>query len=328
MKKIVTLFATLLIVFSLCSCANKEPVNTKDPTSQTTTTQGFKAPENFAAVIKITINPTFHLYINKDGGALALEAVNNDAQAIINQINVANQSLESAVKAILSAANKGGFVKEEATVSFEVTQIKDSSLNTADLLNKASAAVNSAAAELNIDLTVGITQTSQETTTKTPTTKPTTKTPTTTKKPTTSQTTKAETFLNPKQHLPYDKEYAGYFRPEAENLIASGFAFYKEGGMDGGAFCLLLSPQFEPVKTDDGQTKKQYGGKTYYCVGAGQSPYNMELTDSEIIVKNSFYDETETVTFKLKLKTDNTFVVTYSQSADYPVGTVLSYFRG
>lgn len=348
MKKLAAFLLATLLVFSLFSCGKKENSNIPDVSSQTAVTEGFKAPDSYAAIIKIKINPEFNLYIDVNGKVLALEAVNSDAQSIMDDITYEGQGFEAAIKSIIAAANKGGFAKDKANVSFELTEAQNTSTNSTDVLNKASDAVKSAAGELKINLTVSITRqsgndaqgtasteskptTSQKPTTSTPAaSKPTTSTPTTSQKPTSSEPPKTEepAFLNPKTNLPYDKEYAGNYRPEGDHLISSGFAFYKEGGMDGGAFCLLLTQDFEPTQTDPNQVMREYKGKKYYCIGAGQTPHNMELTDTEIIVKNSFYDEAESISFKLTLKPNNTFVVTYSQMPEYPVGTVLSYLRG
>lgn len=135
--------------------------------------------------------------------------------------------------------------------------------------------------------------------------------------------------LNPKTDLKYDVEISGNFRPVEDELAASGIAFYNNS--EDGLHCVLLSHSFTDNlglldNPDPASIRKvTYQSTTYYHYGAGQSPYRIELTDSEIIVKNAFWDDnTSIVTLKLVMLDSNNLKVTYSIDGDYPVGTVLS----
>ncbi len=135
--------------------------------------------------------------------------------------------------------------------------------------------------------------------------------------------------VNPKTDLIYEKELLGNFRPNEDELLASGISFYNNDS--DGLHCVLSSHNFTDNYSlldnpDPASIRKiTYQSTTYYHYGAGQSPYYIELTDSEIIVKNVFWDDnTSTVTLKLVMLDANNLKVTYSNDSDYPVGTILA----
>lgn len=139
----------------------------------------------------------------------------------------------------------------------------------------------------------------------------------------------AKNALNPKTDLKYDVEISGNFRAVSDELAASGISFHNDS--TDGLYCVLLSHNLtSDLSYFEGEDpsslrKVAYNGKTYYHYGAGQSPFRIELTENEIIVKNSFWDDnTSLVTLKLIMVDANNLKVTYSIDSDYPVGTVLS----
>lgn len=362
MKKILSILTVLLIVLSLASCKTNPPSSSGENSSQITASESFKKPENYTSVLNLRINPEFNLYLDSKGNVLALEAVNDDAKTFFGKISIQNKTFTDVFKDILKEAANAGFVKNNAVVAFEITENKGS-LNESDIINKASDALNLAAKEIDVAITLSITQsttsdissktdddsnpevTSKPTVTSKPSEnsnpsedKPTSSVPTesigvTQKNPETPssseppKTTTTE-FLNPNEKLQFEREYAGNFRLGGSGLIGSGISFHKEGGIDENPYCLLLSPDFESTQTDPNQVVREYNGKKYYCIGSGMTPHVMEITDTEIIVKNSFYDEEEKISLKLRLKHDDSFVITFSSLPEYPVGMILSYLRG
>lgn len=135
--------------------------------------------------------------------------------------------------------------------------------------------------------------------------------------------------VNPKTDLVYDKEISGNFRPFEDELLASGISFHNDEA--NGLHCVLLSHSFTDNyglldSPDPASVRKvTYQNTTYYHYGAGQTPCHIELTDTEIIVKNAFWDDdTSKITLKLVMLDANNLKVTYSIDSDYPVGTVLS----
>ena len=134
MKKVFALFMAVSLLFSLAACkSNEGPSN--DNSTSTTDPVAFTAPENYATVLLVTINPEFKLYLDEKGAVLAVEPVNSDAKSIVNDIENSKGDLETVIHAIVAAADKGGFVKENATVNFQVTMVKDDTINTDEILN-------------------------------------------------------------------------------------------------------------------------------------------------------------------------------------------------
>lgn len=130
----------------------------------------------------------------------------------------------------------------------------------------------------------------------------------------------AISVLNPKTHLS-TLEYVGNFKVVGPELIGVGIQ------LDGDVL-IVLERYFTSEPEEEGDmlgTPVVYGGKNYYSMGAGQNPYYHELTDTEILIKGSFWaDDPGNVTIKLILQGDGTLKVTYSTNPDFPVGTILS----
>ncbi|MDD6235784.1 MAG: hypothetical protein PUB00_00185, partial [Clostridiales bacterium] len=157
MKKIFALLMAVSLLFTLAACKSNEKPSTNNSTSSTDTVE-FTAPENYATVLLVTINPEFKLYLDEQGSVLAVEPVNSDAKSIANDIENIKGDLKTVINDIVSAADKGGFVKENATVNFQVTMVKDGTINTDDILNIAKEATNKVFvdSEKTIDVNVSV----------------------------------------------------------------------------------------------------------------------------------------------------------------------------
>lgn len=155
MKKIFALLMAVLLLFTLAACKSNEKPSTDNSTS-TTDTVAFTAPENYATVLLVTINPEFKLYLDEKGSVLAVEPVNSDAKSIANDIENIKGDLETVIHDIVSAADKGGFVKENATVNFQVTMVKDDTINTDDILNTVKETANKAFADSEKTIEVNV----------------------------------------------------------------------------------------------------------------------------------------------------------------------------
>ena len=389
MRKTVALLLSFALMFALCAC-NSGAANS-DVSAPSSDASGFVKPAEYAAVITMTINPQFALYLDENNKVLAVETLNDDAVIVKKDADLSDTNVEAVIRNLLTAANKNGFVKANATVGFEMTECLSTALKIADVLNKASTAAQDAATDLQLTITVSVTdrtasttateQGSQTTAQPQNTTKPqsATKPQNTTaahqhsyapasctaaakcacgatsgsalghqwqaatcKAPKTCSVCKvtegaigahkfvngvcsvckASDVLNPKENIKFDEEYVSRnYKPYDDNSIyAGGVTFYNDS-VDG-QYALLLEAMFEPE--NNGRTGVSYKGKTYYRVGAGQTPYKMEFTNTEIIIKNSFYDEIETVSAKMVLQSDGNLKVTYSVIDRFDVGDILS----
>lgn len=126
----------------------------------------------------------------------------------------------------------------------------------------------------------------------------------------------ASLYLNPKTNIS-SSEYVGKFRVDGTMLIGVGLLF--EGDV-----CVVLD-RFYNSAGEPGGNSVTYKGTVYHSEGAGQTPYNYEFTDSEIIIKGSLWAENhDGITMKLVLQANKMLKVTQSSNPQFPVGTILS----
>ncbi|MBQ4102788.1 MAG: hypothetical protein IJC85_07915 [Oscillospiraceae bacterium] len=142
MKKMLAFLLAISLCLSFAACSGDD--------------NHFVKPTNYATVLVVTINPQFKLYLDNNGVVLATEPVNEDAKAIMSEINLENKSLESVIKEILVTANENGFVKTNATVDFEIAETVDTTVDTAAILTKAKDASEKTAKDENIIIAVEI----------------------------------------------------------------------------------------------------------------------------------------------------------------------------
>ena len=162
MKKIISMMLVLVFVFTLSACGKKDTSSDTD-TSTPTQSETFVAPENYASVLLVTINPQFKLYLDENYNVLAVEPVNNDAKTFSADIDFENKSLEIVIGIIVEKANEKGFVKENATVNFEIAEQKSETVNKEDILQKAVSAAEQKAAELKITISAESTNDTEKT---------------------------------------------------------------------------------------------------------------------------------------------------------------------
>ncbi len=170
------------------------------------------------------------------------------------------------------------------------------------------------------------TKTETTTTTKLATTEQgggTKRTTTTTTTKATTTTTAAPTFLNPKTNIKWEKEYVSknYKAYDENNISAGGISFFNDA-VDG-EYALVLEAMFETQNPGD-RKGITHNGKTYYRCGAGQTPHKMEMTDTEIIIKDSFWENNGATNLVLVLQNDGNLKVTQSKLPEFAVGDILS----
>ena len=153
----------LLSLFTACSGEPQEEtqtttvVTTTSTTMATTTTNGevvFEKPASYAAVVLVSINPQFKLYLDADGAVLAVEPVNADAKQVAANITTKTGSVETVVDHLISAANDDGFVKQDVTVNIEVTEIYSETVDTVAVLEKAKTGAETQLQRLNVQAQV------------------------------------------------------------------------------------------------------------------------------------------------------------------------------
>lgn len=156
----------IAFVLTLSACGKKD---TSPDTSTPPQSEAFTAPENYASVLFVTINPQFKLYLDENNNVLAVEPVNDDAKTFSDEMDFENKSFEAVIETIIEKANEKGFVKKNATVNFEITEQKTETVSKDDILQKAVATAEQKATVLNITITAEAKETADNTTSETDT---------------------------------------------------------------------------------------------------------------------------------------------------------------
>lgn len=123
--------------FILPVCKSKEETTSTGSDLSAVTSTDFVAPENYATVLHVTINPEIKLYLDEQGSVLAVELLNDDAKVMKNEVTELKGSLEDVIDKIIIVSNDDSFVKDNAIINFEITVVKNKVINTESILNKA-----------------------------------------------------------------------------------------------------------------------------------------------------------------------------------------------
>lgn len=148
MKKFLAILLAVMLLLTFAGC-NRD----KDTGVKQATPEAFVKPENYVTVLKVTINPEFNLYLDKDGVVLAVEPVNEDAKSVAKDIT-ATGDIKTVMETIVSATNKGGFVKENAKVDIKVTEVKDTAVSPMEVLNTAKETADDSFKKIDATVTV------------------------------------------------------------------------------------------------------------------------------------------------------------------------------
>ncbi len=71
----------------------------------------------YVAAFMVTINPSLKIYVNEDSIVVEIEALNADAETLLETFKWDNKSLDKCFKELLNKAYKDGFLREGGTVS-------------------------------------------------------------------------------------------------------------------------------------------------------------------------------------------------------------------
>ena len=154
MKKILSIMMVLSLMMVLSSCGKgNSPSPNPDSESKT---EEFTVPKEYSSVLMVTINPQFRLYLDGNENVLAVEAVNEDAKSIANSIALEDKKVEAVIESIITESNKNGFVKADATVSFELVESKLEEQAKTDILSKIKKTADDTADKLKIEINVSI----------------------------------------------------------------------------------------------------------------------------------------------------------------------------
>lgn len=119
--------------------------------------------------------------------------------------------------------------------------------------------------------------------------------------------------VDPKQYKD-NYYYVGAVQPDGDGLVRPRILFE-------GEYAVVMHYTYSATREDPDQQSFEYGGKTYYGQGEGMSPYQFELTATEILVKDQ--NNNNAVIMKLVLLTDGNMKVTATTDTSFPVGLIL-----
>ncbi len=126
MKKI---FAILLSAVLLCSFAGCGKADNNSGTDEISSAaeEVFEAPEVYASVVRVTINPIVNLYLDEQNVVLAVECVNSDAKDTYKKIekDIVGESLNIGVKTLINTASDAGFLEKEKKVTVDIVECKN-----------------------------------------------------------------------------------------------------------------------------------------------------------------------------------------------------------
>ena len=100
MRKIAALFLSVLLIASLTACGAKQ---------------------EYAVKYHVKINPEFEVYADENLNVLRVDAVNEDAEAVLANINVEGVPVANAFNIITEEAKNEGFMTEEKGNTVEIT---------------------------------------------------------------------------------------------------------------------------------------------------------------------------------------------------------------
>lgn len=141
MKKFFVVFVSICLVLALIvGCTKPE--------------DEFVAPENYATVVQISINPTVNLYLDAQDNVLAVEYVNVDAKESYKEIEaeLIGASLAKSVDLVVKTAAEKGYFAQNAEVKLDVVESKTE--KKVEVLAVAYTAANTALKEKEVAATV------------------------------------------------------------------------------------------------------------------------------------------------------------------------------
>ena len=115
-RKMIVLLLAFIVAFSLCACGNSVDIQQSVSEGQ----EKLASVENCAMVLRITINPQLELYLDNGGTVLKSVACNDDGEQLLAAKDLTGLGYTDAMNAILSGAEKQGFLSNKAEVQIEV----------------------------------------------------------------------------------------------------------------------------------------------------------------------------------------------------------------
>ena len=151
MKRILALFLVLALFCSFSACkkentssdadTNSPAVQTESKTESTnstsTQTTEFVEPKDYAAVLQLTINPQFNIYVDKNYKVKAVEPLNDDAKDItIEYRYIVDDTFETVIDRLISIGKDKGYVQRNSPIYIEIFYLNEKTVNTEEFTNR------------------------------------------------------------------------------------------------------------------------------------------------------------------------------------------------
>ena len=114
-------------------------------------------PEHFSYAMTVQINPLVELFFDKDDMVVGISYLNQDAFDAYKKLDILGTDISTSMNLLITEAINQGFVKKDATVEIEMSQVSDevSEIDTTVLI-KAQAVANQVVTEKLADSTVHV----------------------------------------------------------------------------------------------------------------------------------------------------------------------------
>lgn len=126
MKRLFAILLVLCLILCGCDAGNNTPTQPNTPGQSAEPTRPTDVEmvdyEARALTVKISINPEFSLGLTRDNEIVSAEALNADAEKLLEGLDLVGQFYDLGIKQILTEAENQGFLKQGAEVTFSVQE--------------------------------------------------------------------------------------------------------------------------------------------------------------------------------------------------------------
>lgn len=117
---------------------------------------------DYAAVFLVTINPQLKIYVDADGIVLWVEAINDDAKALLETFSGEGKELKECFGQLLDKAYEAGYLHDDATVSIEAESMTDTDIE--DMLDNMEQAAKTSCKNKGINIKMAVNKQDAEST--------------------------------------------------------------------------------------------------------------------------------------------------------------------
>lgn len=148
-KYAILLLACLLLFLPGCGKAESE-TKPKDETETSESKQDDLKDLEYAAILRVKINPEMNLFLDAENQVLAVEYLNDDAKEAFSKLSMKGITLEEAMKQIIATSVEKGYLTDGKTISVDVVESDEKQIAVQELTDKIQASVQQGLSEQQI----------------------------------------------------------------------------------------------------------------------------------------------------------------------------------